>query len=161
MTIKYSNWPAQETSEQAWEADATKSEKADRKRRLEAVHAALDKIPEVELRVVREHHFEGKTFAHIAEEMGVDTQTVANQFERALRRLRKLLADFAKAEYGISPIRDKCVICDSPGRESIDKLLAERKPGEELGSYMRKIRTQFGVKVVSPMTIVAHLKYHK
>jgi hypothetical protein len=161
MTLRYSNWPAQRSAEQLWASAGNSDEcEAARRRRELAVQAALERLPELERQIVRQYHFDGASLTRIAAGLGIDTQTAINRYHRALRRLKRLLGGFVKSEFGLPPEISHCAICNSPARAEIERLLALRQPGERLGPMMRTIRRQFDARIISPMTIVAHLKYH-
>ena len=61
--------------------------------RHQRVHAALKRLSDDQLRVVRLSFFEGKAHAHIASELELPLGTVKSRIRLAMNRLRELLGD--------------------------------------------------------------------
>ncbi len=141
---------------QAVEADATIA----RERRNDAVRRAIESLSDREQSIVRRHHFEGISFRQIADDLGVEMQSVMNCHNRALRRLRKQLMPLVEAEFGMTGPETACVICSSPHRRQIEEILGAHVRGEPYRETMRDLRRRFNVEIVSVMTIVGHCKYH-
>jgi hypothetical protein len=161
MTLQYTNWVADERADQAWTAEASGS--VDRQalaRRTQAVQAAIATLSAEDQQIVREFHFEGKTYLQIAELLGRGEQWVRNQHARAIRRLRSRLADFVEEEFALKLPERKCVICSSVHRKAIEALLLKRQSRKSYSDLMREILRLHGVKIRSAMTIVGHSRYH-
>ena len=139
----------------------TESEHESRERRIQAVQSAIAALPALEQTVIRLIHFEGATAPEIAASQNLAPDTVLNLHNRALKQLRKALSPLATRVFKIPATLTKCVICSSPNRAQIDELLRSQPPGASFRSVMRAIRSNFGVNVVSAMTIVGHCKYHE
>lgn len=79
----------------AWTKEAT-ADAADqpllRMESVEAVRAALDQLPSEQRQVVRMRIYEEKTFAVIAEELGIPLGTALGRMRSALGKLKKILA---------------------------------------------------------------------
>lgn len=145
-----------------WPEDQlTESEHESRERRILAVQDAIAALPALEQSVIRLIHFEGATAPEIAASENLAPDAVLNLHNRALKLLRKALSPLATREFNIPATLTKCVICSSPNRAEIDELLRSQPPGASFRSVMRAIRINFGVNVVSAMTIVGHCKYHE
>jgi len=67
-------------------ADASEQELAIE---VDALHHAIDGLPEVEADIVRRRHFEGLTFEAIGARMGVSPNTVKTRYYRGLETLRQ------------------------------------------------------------------------
>lgn len=59
---------------------------------VEAVRAALDELPSEQRQVVRMRIYEDKTFATIAEELGIPLGTALGRMRAAVGKLKKILA---------------------------------------------------------------------
>ncbi len=162
MTIHYADWLVDESADRIWAMDQTDSSSIQaRSRRAHAVQAAIALLPETEQLVVRLFYFEGRTSQQIAEQLGLDGETIEKVRQRAMRRLREKLRKFAETEFGISVQGPKCEICRSPKRSEIEALLLRRQPGEPCREIMRTLKELYGIHILSASTIVSHCKYHQ
>ncbi|MGB5105429.1 MAG: sigma factor-like helix-turn-helix DNA-binding protein [Candidatus Zixiibacteriota bacterium] len=136
------------------------AEREIQQRRIDAVQDALARLSPLEREIIIRVHFEGATLQEFARQSGFPLALILNSHRRALRRLRKLLNTFAAGEFKFTAANARCVICNSPHRSEIDKLLKAAPPGSSYREVMRVIRSRFNVDIVSVMTIIGHNKYH-
>lgn len=126
-----------------------------------AVGEALSRLNENEREVVEQFHLMGRTYREIAELSGRTPHRLEALHERAVKKLRKLLAPLVQELYGLgSGPTGGCPICASPWRSEIDRLITERDHEETWRPVMRRIRTAFGLKITTPQTLIGHQKYH-
>lgn len=57
----------------------------------EQIEAAMDSLPPMTGHVFRMHYLEQQSYAEIAEQLGISTNTVSNHMTKALKRLRRRL----------------------------------------------------------------------
>lgn len=161
MDSELYEWIFQSSTKSLWQEEPlNEAEQKRRERVAVAVREALGKLDTVERVVIERYHFEGESFAQIAAHLKRKQGAIVNCHRRALRSLRKHLAQFVVQEFGIRQTQPKCVICRSPERRQVEALIAAKAPEEPYGTLMRRIREQFGLQIRSPQTIVGHQKYH-
>lgn len=160
MGLRFYSWIAEARGESAWTAEGGLQRRRQQERRAEAVQGALERLAPVERVILQRHFWEGASLAEIALADGSRLERVLTQYRGALRRLERFLADFAKEEFGIEGIAERCVICAAPERAAIEALLATRRPGEGFRRVMAVLELRFGIRLVSKQTLVGHLKYH-
>lgn len=161
MTIRYNNKIAETAPNDVWIDKTVKAVCAAKRERIEqAVLSALSTLSADDQHIVRRCYFDGVSLSQIAGERGVSVESLTARHKRALLRLRRLLRSFVELEYGVSKQNAKCVICSSPHRTEIDRILDRHIDGERYREEMRDIKRRFGVAIVSVMTIIGHRKYH-
>ena len=127
------------------------------------VQAAIERLEPDEKLVIREFWYQGRTYRQIAAGLGRPRHRIETIHRRARRKLRRLLADFVEQLWGIQPRRPrrKCMICESPFRARIDRILAARKATETWRPVMQILREDFGLHIRSPQTLISHQKFHQ
>lgn len=162
MSLSYQDWIYLTDCRALWqEAPKSPEEQQQRDQLVKAVRDAVAQLTQEERAVIELYHFDGISSAAIARRMGKSSKSVLNVKRRALRRLRGLLAEFAEERFGIDRKRSGCCICRSRESERIEELIAAKKPEEPYSVLIRAIKVRFGVRIVSPQTIIGHTKYHR
>lgn len=161
MTINYCSWIAEVATVNCWPSESTSPDELEtRDRRIQAVQTAVASLPRGEQAIIRSFFFDGLTMPQIADDLGIGLQTAMNLYTRALRQMRKQLKSFAISEFNLPGRESACVICSSPHRNEIEKILAGHIPGQPYRDCIRSIRQRFNLTIVSVMTIIGHRKYH-
>lgn len=161
MSIDFLDWIYDTNRNAIWQqrpqspADAKASE-----RTAAEVRNALAQLSALERRVIEMYHFDGRSIRSIAATLRKRPSTITNLHRCALKKLRKLLAEYAHDRYAIAPERSTCCICLSQHRQAIDDLIKRKRPEEPYGPLIREIRERFDLRIVSPQTILGHMKYH-
>jgi len=139
----------------------TDREKRDRDSVCHAVQDALAVLDENERHFITLHYYLGWTIRRISERSGRSVNRLAGLHRRALRRLRRELAEFAETRFrfNLDP-EQSCPICTSPYRGKIDRLIADRDPDATWAPLMKCIRDRFGITVGSPQLLIGHERYH-
>ena len=161
MKFELLNWIYLTKCDPLWQQhELTRDELLRQKKIAAAVRQAVATLTVRERFVIEKRYFEGAAFALIAAELGKSEAAVVNLHRRALRRLQKLLADFARDHYGITTVSKCCCICNSSHRAEIDEIIRAKKPEEPYRVVIAEIKARFGIRIKSPQTIIGHLKYH-
>ncbi|MBI5265976.1 MAG: sigma-70 family RNA polymerase sigma factor [candidate division Zixibacteria bacterium] len=128
----------------------------------EQVQLAIRGLDENEREFISRFYYMGETYRHMAEASGRKIYSLEALHRRALRKLRKALARFAEAEFGVTPEKPRrpCVVCDSPRRAEIETLINARPAEATWRSVMRAIAQEYGVRVATPQVLIGHQKYH-
>jgi RNA polymerase sigma factor (sigma-70 family) len=143
-------------------ADGSTDEKTDRVERIKKnVTRAMAQLTAKEREFVILFYYAGMTLREISERSGRPMHRIKGLQTRALKRLKKELGPFVTREFGIGGVRrESCLICNSPRRAEIDRLIGERDPRSSWRSTIRTLRTEFGVRVTRPTQLIGHEKYH-
>ncbi len=160
MPVRTLNWIYSTDRLPLWH-DRRTLEEGVRQRQLEdLIGEALGQLTTTERAVIERHDLEGRSFADIATEWGWSATRVQTTRRRALRRLRKLLASYVEKRFGIIPPPTACPICASTFRRQAETIIAARTEDAPYSTVIDQLRRHLGIKIISPMTIVGHTKYH-
>jgi len=124
------------------------------------VQQAMRKLTSDEREIVERIHYMGQTCREISEKSGRSVPRLESLHGRAMKRLRKELRPLVKELYGIEPPSPRCVICRSPLREEIDRMLEEHDVRRSWRTVMQRLRDEYGVRLRTPHTLIGHKKYH-
>lgn len=161
MSLEFLDWVFLTDRSSIWQNDPLSPEELQRREEItKKVRVALNALPPLERIVIEKYHFDGQSLSAIARSLGKNTIYVTNLRRRALRRLRKYLADYARQRFGIETKSARCCICYSDYREEIDVLIAAKRPEEPYSVLIREVRERFGLLIRSPQTIKGHARYH-
>ncbi len=161
MSVEYLDWVFLTDHRSIWQNEPlTPEEMQRREETAKKVREAMNALPPFERKVVEMYHFDGRSLPAIGRALGKNASCVTNAHRRALRSLRKHLADYAGRRFGIDTKSTKCCICNSDHREEIDELIAAKRPEEPYSLLIRTVRQLFGLRIRSPHTIKGHAKYH-
>jgi hypothetical protein len=159
VSISLSNWIYVTPAESAWKPTA-QDDRSPQQELIARVRAAVEQLRGNERMVLERHRFDAVPFTVIAAELNWRVIRVQNVERRALRRLRRLLAPYVRERFGIEAPQAKCPICDSACRGQADIMIAARINQESFGVLMSRLRCSYGIRVISPQTIIGHSKYH-
>ena len=127
----------------------------------ESVRNALRRLSSNEREIVERVHYMGQTYRQISRSSGREISRLESLHRRAVRRLRRELGPLVKQLYGIETANSpRCVICRSPLRSEIDEILEHHDQKRGWRTIMRRIESEYGIKVRSAQTLVGHRKYH-
>ena len=127
----------------------------------QAVKQALQVLTPDEREIVVRLHYMGQTYRELSEKSGRPVYRLESLHRRAMKRLRKELRTLVKELYGIDPpFPSGCLICSSPFRDEIDRMISQRDPKRSWRSVLIRLREDFGIRVRSPQTLIGHKKYH-
>jgi hypothetical protein len=160
MTIRIFDWIYLTHKISLWQDETTAEEQLCRQELENKVRKALDELSVVERIAIERHDFEGLSLVSIAAELGWSCSRVQIARSRALRRLRKVLAPFVQERFGVSPPSPDCPICASPFRQDAERIIAARKREEPYSIVIFQLRHDFEIIIISPKTIIGHIKYH-
>ena len=125
------------------------------------VRAAVEKLLPTEKQFVELFYFQVRSYQEIAGIMKKKTHKLQRLHQRALRRLRILLAGFVEKQFKLKlPKETNCVICESPFREELNELIKNKKEEETYSRLIKIFRQRYGINVKTPQTIIGHEKKH-
>lgn len=125
------------------------------------VRSAVEKLLPTEKQFVELFYFQVRSYREIAGIMKKKTHKLERLHQRALGKLRILLADFVEKQYKLKlPKETNCVICNSPFRGELDKLIKGKKEEETYSRLIKILRQKYGICVKTPQTIIGHKKNH-
>ena len=122
---------------------------------------ALSTLTDDEKEFIERFYYCGQTYGEISERSGRAIHKLEAIHKRALRKLKKRLQPLVARLYGSEPAhKENCVICDSPFRPQIDRLISSRRQSETWKNVIRIIRSEYGIRIGTPQTLIGHKKYH-
>jgi RNA polymerase sigma factor (sigma-70 family) len=125
------------------------------------VRKAVEKLAPVEKQFVELFYFESKTYQEIAQILKKKIYKLERIHQRALGKLRILLADFVKNRFKLDiPQKTDCIICKSPFRQELDELIRNKKPEETYASLIKLFKQQYGIDIKTPQVIIGHQRKH-
>ena len=160
MTIRMFDWIYLTHKTPLWQDEITAEERLRRQELANKVREALDELTVVERVTIERHDFEGLSLMNIAAELGWPCSRVQATRRRALRRLRKVLAPFVQERFGVLLPSTDCPICASRFRRDAETIIAARKREESYSKVISQLRHNFKIAIISPKTIIGHVKYH-
>jgi RNA polymerase sigma factor (sigma-70 family) len=125
------------------------------------VRKAVEKLSPIEKQFVELFYFEFKTYQEIAQILKKKTYKLERIHQRALGKLRVLLADFVKSRFKLDvPHKTDCIICKSPFRQELDELIRNKKPEETYARLIKLFKQQYGIDIKTPQVIIGHQRKH-
>ncbi len=127
----------------------------------EQVRLALEKLTEPEREFVRQFYFMGKSYRRIAYQTGRTLHKLEALHKRVLKKLRKELSGYVRKRFGIATTKTPpCLLCLSPHRKEIDRLIRERDKTQTWKPVMKILRERYHIHITSPQLLIGHEKYH-
>jgi RNA polymerase sigma factor (sigma-70 family) len=125
------------------------------------VRQAIEKLTSEESRFIQLFYFEFRSYQEVARRLGKRVYKLERIHQRALGKLKILLAEFVRDRFGLTvPESTDCIICNSPHRQKLDQLIRNKKDEETYARLIRIFREKYGVKVKTPQVIIGHKKKH-
>jgi hypothetical protein len=129
---------------------------------IRAVRAALQKLGTIERLVIQMYFYEGLSWSHIGDRLGLSVNRSRAVQRRALVLLQRQLAPFVRATFGLEAVReDNCPICTAPWRRLAEELLDAKTPDDTWGRIGLRIERATGWKTATPQILKSHQKYHR
>ncbi len=138
----------------------------------QVVRKALAKLSKEEKILIEQFYFEGKSHKEIGQILNLNSKQVEYLKQKAVFKLRNLLADFVARKYKIqvsqfgqsNMIRNRqkptgCVICQNPKQKEIEVLIASKRDHQTWRVILKKLRQKFNLEIKSPQILVGHMKH--
>lgn len=167
--IKYRNWIYEIMNETSPRSSPTGE--GDWEIKLE-VRGALAKLSKEEKILIEQFYFEGKSHKEIGQILKLNSKQVEYLKQKAVLKLRNLLADFVARKYKIQVSqfsqskmiqnRQKptgCVICQNPKQKEIEELIASKKDHQTWRVIFKKLSQRFNLEIKAPQVLVGHMKH--
>jgi len=127
----------------------------------EAVQQALTRLSDEEHEFIVHFHYMGESYVTIADRTGRQVHRLESLHKRAQKKLRAALAPVVEEVFGFNATTtNSCPLCASQFRSEIDRIIANRDPRCTWKPVIRALRSEFGLKVASPQTLIGHERYH-
>ncbi|RKX20003.1 MAG: hypothetical protein DRP51_06445 [Candidatus Zixiibacteriota bacterium] len=128
---------------------------------ISAVRTAIKKLTEQERNFIENYYFQGKTYREIARILNRRISRIEGLHRRSLAKLRKYLAGFVKERFGIdAEIGRECIICASPYKEKIDRLIKSKSRQETWKRIIEILWNKYQIRIKTPQVLIGHQKYH-
>ena len=125
------------------------------------VREAVERLSPLERQFVEYFYFEDKSYREISVLLNKSIHRLERIHHRALGKLKMLLSDYVKTRFRLTlPEQTDCVICKSPFRQELDKLIQAKKEKETYKSLIRIFKEKYGLKIKTPQVIIGHKKKH-
>jgi RNA polymerase sigma factor (sigma-70 family) len=167
--VRYLNWADElfarsdeeaEKKEFVCLSDEDKSQAVDEETNLR-VRKAVGRLSPLERQFVEHFYFEYKSYREISVILNKSTHKLERIHHRALGKLKMLLSPYVKTRFKLRmPEETECIICKSPFRQEIDKLIQAKKEEETYKSLIRIFKGKYGLKIKTPQVIIGHKRKH-
>jgi len=128
---------------------------------ISAVRKALEKLDPEEQDFIETYYFQGKSYREIAELQNRRLSRIEGLHRRSLAKLKKYLVRFVKERFDIdAEIGRGCIICFSPHKEKIDRLIKAKKKRETWKKIIKILKDKYQIKITTPQILIGHQKYH-
>jgi hypothetical protein len=131
------------------------------------VREAVGRLSPLERQFIEHFYFECKSYNQIALILNRKIYKLERIHYRALNKLRILLSDYVKTRFNLSlpeetdlKMNSRCIICKSPFRQELDKLIKAKKEGETYRSLIRIFKQKYGLEIKTPQVIIGHKRKH-
>ncbi len=125
------------------------------------VREAVKKLPSAEKRFIELFYFDFKTYQQIAMILKKKIYKLERIHQRALGKLRILLADFVRERFKLDvPENTDCIICRSPFRKELDQLIKNKKKEETYARLIKLFKRKYQIDIKTPQVIIGHKKKH-
>jgi len=123
------------------------------------IRKALQKLTEKEREVVERFFFLGQKYGEIGLALELSEFRVQTILLRAKRKLKNVLAPFARKKYGVIVKKPSCPICLSKKRKRIEKLLKTKTKEEGWKRILLQLKEQHQIRTNS-RSLHRHLSEH-
>ena len=125
------------------------------------VSRALHRLSGPAREIVERYYYMGQSYQEISRDLYMTIGIVERKHKYALLKLAKYLAPFVEKSFGISSIPEtNCIICNSPFRAEIERLIDSKPASQTWKAVLRKLKNHYQLDVKGPQIIMSHLKYH-
>ncbi len=126
-----------------------------------AVKNALAKLDDNEREFIIRFHYMGEKYIEIAEKTNRELYTLVALHKIIVKKLQRYLKQFVKEQFGLNePKIANCLICNSPYKEEINRLILERDPKSTWKHIIQQSDKKYKLKIKSPQILIGHEKYH-
>lgn len=128
---------------------------------VSAVRKAIEKLNPQEREFIESYYFQGKTYREIAEIQNRRISRIEGLHRRSLAKLKIYLAGFVKDQFDLDvEIGRDCIICLSPYKYKINKLIKAKKKQETWKKIIKILKDKYQIQVKTPQVLIGHQKYH-
>ncbi len=125
------------------------------------VKEAVERLSPLERQFIKYFYYECRSYQDISEILNKETHKLERIHHRALGKLKILLSDYVKTRFRLSlPEETDCMICNSPFRQELNRLIKAKKEEETYRSLIRIFRGKYGLNIKSPQVIIGHKRKH-
>ena len=165
--IRYLSWAIDLFGYSDPEIEEEVTGESSREETNQRVRQAVGKLSPLERQFVECFYFECKSYNQIALILNKKIYKLERIHARALAKLKMLLSDYVKNRFNLSlpeetdlAVHSACVICKSPFRQELDKLIKAKKKQETYRSLIRIFKEKYGLKIRTPQVIIGHKNKH-
>ena len=126
-----------------------------------AVKDALAKLDDDEREFIIRFHFMGEKYVEIAEKSERELYSLVSMHNMVIKKLKQYLKQFVKEQFSVEePKQATCLICNSPHKKEIDKLIIARDTKSTWKHIIQHVDKNYNIKIKSPQILIGHEKYH-
>jgi len=166
--IRYLNWALEKTGisgleESKFDLDEKEiTEKIKKDEELERkVHQALGKLDEMERKFILYFYFDCFSYEKIGLLLRKRKDKLQRIHQNALDKLGLILKDFVEKRFNFRVTgKNKCLICQSPHREELDRIIKSKRKEETWKRILRILQDKYDLKIRTPQILIGHLRKH-
>ena len=165
--IRYLSWAIDLFGYSDPETEEEVTGESSREETNQKVREAVGKLSPLERQFIEYFYFECKSYNQITLILNKKIYKLERIHYRALAKLRMLLSDYVKDRFNLSlpeetdlTVHTDCIICKSPFRRELDKLIKAKKKQETYKSLIRVFKQKYGLEIKTPQVIIGHKNKH-
>ena len=125
------------------------------------VRQALEKLPDLEKKVLVWHYFDGKSVNLIAREINKSPVSVNNLKVRAVEKFKKFVEE-EKKKVKLDPVYNQCVFCNYEDVATLNEFIHLWLDEHDwnFNGILVQLKRVFKLENITQVQIVDHVKYH-
>ncbi|MEZ5359938.1 MAG: hypothetical protein R3F48_14065 [Candidatus Zixiibacteriota bacterium] len=126
-----------------------------------AVDRAVNRLTADEADFIQRFYYQGQTYREIGQSTGRDTHNLEALHNRAVKRLRVILASSIQLpEAEKSAEEQTCPLCRHKHAAEINELISTRDKRETWRPIIRILKEKYNLRVSTPQLLIGHTRYH-
>jgi len=166
--IRYLNWALESSGMTGLEGlkpnlnEKENLEKMKKDEELEKkVNQALDRLDQIERKFILYFYFDCLSYEKITLLLKRRKDKLQRIHQNALNKLKLILKDYVEKRFKLG-VEDEnnCIICQSPYREELDKIIRGKRKEETWKRIIRILQDHYDLRIKAPQTLIGHLRKH-
>lgn len=166
--VRYLNWAVEKSGvspvfqEGLDLGEKENKEKIKKDKELEKkVHRALSQLDETECKFIIYFYFDCISYKEIGFLLKKRKDKLQRIHQSALDKLTLILKDYVEKRFKLrAEDETSCIICHSPHREELDRIIRGKRKEETWKRIIRILRDGYGLKIKTPQILIGHLRKH-
>jgi RNA polymerase sigma factor (sigma-70 family) len=125
------------------------------------VNQALRKLDEMERKFILYFYFDCFSLEKIGFLLKKRKDRLQRIHQNALNKLKLILKDYVEKRFKLRVEGESnCIICQSPYREELDRIIRGKRKEETWKRIIRILQDHYDLRIKAPQTLIGHLRKH-